>query len=76
MAYNSDSATDRLSAVRDAIERCLVSQEYGTGVMGHRQRMAELKTLREMEVSLQEEVASAATSGGSMASLAECGRVL
>ena len=67
MAYNSDSASDRLSAVRDAIQRCLASQSYT--VRGRQQSMAQLRDLRAMEKELQEEV-NAENNGGSMASLA------
>ena len=74
MAYTSDSAADRLAAVRAAINRCLTSQEYEIGSQGRRQRMADLRDLRAMEKDIQEEVNSGI--GGSMASLAECGRVL
>jgi hypothetical protein len=54
MAYTSSSAQDRLDAVRTAIAACLTSQEYTS--RGRRQRMAELKELRAMEVSLMQEV--------------------
>jgi len=64
MAYG-ESATDRLAAVRAAIDRCLTSQEYQTAA-GQRQRMAELATLRLMERDLQEEVAQ---QSGSIVSL-------
>jgi len=66
MAYTSESASDRLAAVRAAIDRCLTSQEYGTG--DRRQRMAELKTLREMESGLMQEL-NESTNSGNMASL-------
>lgn len=70
MAYTSDSAEDRLAAVRAAIARCLESQEYYVG--SRRQRMAELRDLRSLERDIMSEIA--ATSGGtSMASLAEFG---
>ena len=67
MAYTSDSAADRLAAVREAIAACLTSQSYT--VRGRSQQMAQLATLREMEKELADEV-QAASDGGSMASLA------
>lgn len=67
MAYTSDSASDRLAAVRSAIDRCLASQSYTA--RGRSQQMAQLATLRAMEIELQDEV-QAASDGGSMASLA------
>lgn len=70
MAYTSESAVDRLAAVRAAIARCLESQEYYVGP--RRQRMAELRDLRQLERELQNEVNSTAA-GESMASLAQMG---
>lgn len=67
MAYTSDSASDRLAAVRSAIAACLTSQAYT--VRGRSQQMAQLATLREMEKELQDEVGHE-NNGGSMASLA------
>lgn len=64
MAYNSDSVTDRLSAVRAAIDRCLTSQEYG--VNGRTQRMADLAALRAMERDLMRESQAASSSGGGL----------
>ena len=66
MAYTSESASDRLSAVRSAIAACLTSQSYT--VRGRMQQMAQLATLRDMEISLQDEVTC--ESNGGMASLA------
>ena len=54
MAYTSDSAADRLAAVRAAIDKCLTSQEYG--INGRRQRMADLEQLRAMEQDLMRQV--------------------
>lgn len=73
MSYASDSATDRLAAVRAAIDRCLTSQAYSVGNNGRMQRMAELRDLRAMEKELIDEV-SASSQGASMASLGEFGR--
>lgn len=61
MAYG-DSAADRLAAVRAAIQKALTSQEYGVG--DRRQKMADLRSLRELERELMHEVA--AESGGSV----------
>ncbi len=66
MAYTSESATDRLAAVRAAIDKCLASQAYT--VRGRNQQMAQLATLRDMEKELQQEV-GAENDGGLMASL-------
>lgn len=66
MAYTSDSATDRLAAVRSAIDRCLTSQDYS--IRGRRQVMAELSQLRDLERDLMEEVNL--SSDGQMVSLA------
>jgi hypothetical protein len=71
MAYTSDSATDRLAAVRTAIAACLNSQSYT--VRGRTQAMAQLRDLREMEKDLQQEVTDS-NAGGGMASLAICTR--
>ena len=56
MGYNSDSASDRLSAVRDAIAKALEAVEYGVG--SRRKRMAEVRQLRELEKELMAEVTS------------------
>ena len=61
MSYNSGDAATRLSAVRDAIDRCLRSQAYSIGQRN--QRMAELAHLREMERELMAE-ANLPTGGG------------
>ena len=60
MAYTSSDAATRLEAVREAINRCLTSQAYGTAD-GRNQQMAQLRDLRVMEKELQDEVAN---SGG------------
>ena len=73
MSYSSSSAQDRLDAVRAAIERCLASQEYSIGASGRRQRMAELKTLSEMEQRLIQEVNESGGNGGNMCSLGMIG---
>ncbi len=64
MSYSSDSAADRLAAVRAAIDRCLTSQEYG--INGRTQRMADLRELRAMERELIDEVQSSSSSGGGL----------
>lgn len=66
--YASDSPADRLQAVREAIARCLTSQDYT--IAGRRQVMAQLRDLRAMEKELQDEVNSNG-GGGGMASVAE-----
>ena len=71
MAYDSDSPTDRLSEVRQAIQRCLTSQAYT--IRGRQQQMAQLKTLREMERELQQESLESGNSG-SMASVGQIDR--
>lgn len=63
--YNSDSASDRLAAVRSAINACLTAQSYS--VAGRMKAMAQLKELRAMEKELQEEVDR--PQGGGMCSL-------
>lgn len=73
MAYTSDDPSDRLAAVRAAIDRCLTSQEYGTG--NRKQVAARLDFLRQLERDLIEEVANT-TGGDSMASLAEVAPLL
>lgn len=60
MGYESDSAADRLAAVRSAISRCLTSQAYS--IAGRNQQMAQLRDLRQMEKELQEEVANTSDS--------------
>jgi hypothetical protein len=67
MAYTSDSASDRLAAVRSAISACLTSQQYT--VRGRSQMMAQLRDLRELEKDLMQEVVDS-NAGGGMASLA------
>ncbi|WP_166820509.1 peptidylprolyl isomerase [Thalassoroseus pseudoceratinae] len=61
MSYTSNSAADRLAAVRNAIDKVLSVQSFSRGEM--QQRLAELKTLREMEKELQSEVAREGRSG-------------
>lgn len=60
MSYTG-SASDRLAAVQTSIGKCLNSQEYWVG--GRKQRMAELKQLRALEVELLAEVAAGSGSG-------------
>lgn len=66
MAY-SGSASDRLTAVRSAIDRALTSQAYT--VRGRSQQNALIDKLFEQEAKLQEEVNQEAA-GGNMSSLA------
>ena len=66
MAY-SGSASDRLTAVRAAIESALISQAYT--VRGRSQQNALIDKLFEKETKLQEEVNQEAA-GGKMSSLA------
>lgn len=54
MAY-SGSASERLAAVRSAMDACLSAQAYT--VRGRSKQMAELATLRELEKDLMQEVA-------------------
>lgn len=58
---NADAAT-RLAAVREAINRCLLSQDYGTGAV--RKQSARLGELRAMEKELMAEVANSSGGGG------------
>ena len=66
MAYGT-SAADRLAAVRAAIEGALTAQSYS--IAGRNKSMADLRSLREMEKELIEEVSN----GGSMCSLGSIG---
>lgn len=63
MAYTSESASDRLAAVRLAISECLTAQSYTIRQRG--KTMANLKELRDMERELMQEVADA-SAGGAM----------
>jgi hypothetical protein len=67
MAYTG-SASDRLAAVRAAIQNALTAQM--TSVRGRQLQFAQLKDLRAMERELQQEVSDAETNGGVMSSLA------
>lgn len=67
MAYTG-SASDRLAAVRTAINNCLSAQM--TSVRGRQLQFAQLKDLRAMEKELQQEVSDAESNGGVMSSLA------
>ena len=64
MAYGS-SASDRLTAVRAAIDSCLTAQAYG--LRGRNKSMPRLAELRALERDLIEEVNLA--NDGSMVSL-------
>lgn len=56
-SYASSSATQRLAAVREAIDKVLTSQRYQIGGgNGRLQEMARLAELRQMERELQMEV--------------------
>jgi len=59
MAYGS-SASDRLTAVRAAIDACLTAQAYSTSG-GNSKTMANLAALRQMEKELVDEVNMSAT---------------
>lgn len=61
MSYSSDSAADRLAAVRTAINKCLTSQSYS--IAGRNQQMAALRDLRAMEKELQDEVNNGSSGG-------------
>lgn len=63
--YTSDDPVQRLQAVRESISRCLNSQEYSIG--NRRQRIAELRELRELEKDLINEIKE--SQGGGMSSL-------
>lgn len=65
MSY-SDSASDRLAAVRTAINNCLTAQSYTARNRG--KVMAQLRDLRQLEKELMQEVQHE-SSGGMMASL-------
>lgn len=65
MAYTSDSATDRLAAVRASIARVLNAQGYG--LRGRNTQYAALSTLREMERELMREVDAGSSSMCSVA---------
>ena len=66
------TASDLLTAVNAAILKTLTSQEY-QAPGGRRQRMAELRDLRETRKALIDEIAAAGDGGGSMASLLSIG---
>lgn len=68
MSYASDSAADRLAAVRQAIDNCLTAQRYRRG--NREKYSAELSSLMALERELMQEIAAGST-GGSMCSLAE-----
>lgn len=65
MSYDSD-ASNRLAAVRTAINDCLTAQDYS--IAGRRKMMADLRALREIEKQLQNEV-NAESDGDGMCSL-------
>ena len=69
------TAAELLTATDAAILRALTSQEY-QGPGGRRQRMADLKELRQTRKDLMEEIANGGTGGGSMASLLSLERPL
>lgn len=66
------TASDLLAATNAAILKALTSQEY-QGPGGRRQRMADLKELRQTRKELMDEVASGSESNGSMCSLMQMG---
>lgn len=53
MAYTSTDAATRLEAVRAAIDKCLLAQDYMVG--SRRRTMARLAELRQLERELQAE---------------------
>lgn len=61
MAYTSDSASDRLAAVRTAIDRVLATQAYTE--RSRRNQLADLRALSELEQRLMQEVGDAENSG-------------
>lgn len=65
MSYGS-SVTDRLAAVRNAINGCLLAQDYTAS--GQRVQMARLMELRALEKELMAE-AQFESDGGGMVSL-------
>jgi hypothetical protein len=66
MSYTSGSATDRLAAVREAIDRCLAAEAYT--VRGRMKQSSRLTDLMKLEERLINEVA-AETGSSSMASV-------
>ena len=64
MGYDSDSASERLTAVRQAIAKALEAIEYGIG--SRRKRMAELSQLRALEKVLMAEAAPESGTGFSV----------
>lgn len=53
MSYNSDSVSDRLTAVREAIAKCLNAEAYTVGEQ--KVQRAKLADLRAMEKELMQE---------------------
>jgi len=68
MAYTSSTASDRLAAVRQAIDDCLTAQEYTQrGKTARRAKLSELRALeRDLLAEIQEEA-----NGGKMATLGQ-----
>jgi hypothetical protein len=66
MSYSTGTAADRLTAVREAIGRCLEAQAYT--VRGREKQSAKLESLMKMEAWLIQQVQDEAN-GGQMASV-------
>lgn len=71
MSYSSSSATDRLIAVREAIDRCLAAEMYS--VRGRMKQSSKLESLMKLEERLIQE-AAAETGGSAMASVGRIAR--
>ena len=70
MSYSSSSASDRLAAVREAIDRCLAAEMYS--VRGRTKQSSTLASLAKLEERLIQE--AAAESGGT--AMATVGRIV
>lgn len=69
MSYNSDDPSERLSAVRAAIAKCLNAEAYTIGEQ--RVQRSQLKQLRDLERELMQEVNQRSTGSGSMMTLGQ-----
>lgn len=69
LTYNSDDPSERLSAVRAAIAKCLNAEAYTVGEQ--KVQRARLQELRAMERELMQEVTQQNTNGGSMMTLGQ-----
>jgi hypothetical protein len=70
MSYSSSSAADRLTAVREAIDRCLAAEMYT--VRGRTKQSSSLNALMKLEERLIQMVADESGDG----SMASVGRIL